>query len=108
MSPAADLESDLGTSKSTSGLLRELQSADGTRCWPLEWRTKRQGSTASSTRESEIISAATALKSEAESEAPPMSELLESALGRPVLHRCLGGNARYIQATAIGYGKERG
>ena len=88
MSPDADLANDLETSKSTSGLWLELQSACGTRCWPLSWRSKRQSSTASSTCEAEVISAATALKAEA----LPMLDLLEQALGRQIKLLCLEDN----------------
>ena len=56
MSPDADLEWDLETAKSTSGFWVEMQSADGERCWPTAWRSKRQGGTASSTCEAEYIS----------------------------------------------------
>ena len=55
---------DLESTKSTSGLWLEPGSEDGKRCWPLSWRSKRQGSTASSTCEAEMISLATALKAE--------------------------------------------
>eukprot|EP00972_Heterocapsa_arctica_P059558 8783674-Heterocapsa_arctica.AAC.1 len=65
MSPDADLQGDMETTKSTSGLWLEVRSADGARCWPLTWRSKRQGSTASSTCEAEYISMANGLKQEA-------------------------------------------
>ena len=101
MSPDADLANDLETSKSTSGLWLELQSACGTRCWPLSWRSKRQGSTASSTCEAEVISAATALKAEA----LPMLDLLEQALGRQIKLLCLEDNTQCIAACNSGYSK---
>lgn len=41
MSPDADLAGDLETAKSTSGLWIEMRSADGKRCWPIAWRSKR-------------------------------------------------------------------
>ena len=56
MSPDADLAGDLETTKSTSGLWIEVLSKDRKRSWPLAWRSKRQGSTASSTCEAETIS----------------------------------------------------
>ena len=99
MSPDADLAGDLETTKSTSGLWLELRSEDGKRCWPLSWRSKRQGSTASSTCEAEMISLATALKAEV----LPMMELLERALARPVKLRCLEDNTQCLQAAEIGY-----
>ena len=65
MSPDADFAGDLETTKSTSELWAEITSADGKRCWPIAWRSKHQGSTASSTCEAEFVSMATALRSEA-------------------------------------------
>ena len=99
MSPDADLAGDLETTKSTSGLWLELQSADGKRAWPLSWRSKRQGSTASSTCEAEVISLATALKAEV----MPMMDLLEQALGRPIRLVCLEDNTQCITAVENGY-----
>ena len=61
MSPNADLAEDMETAKSISGWL-EVRSSCGTRSWPLSWRSKKQGSTASSTCEAEYISMATACK----------------------------------------------
>ena len=99
MSPDADLAGDVESSKSTSGFWLELRSADDKRCWPPAWKSKRQGSTASSTCEAEMISLATALKSEV----LPMLELLEQALGRPVRLRCLEDNTQCIKAAETGY-----
>jgi hypothetical protein len=99
MSPDSDLASDLESTKSTSGLWLELRSEDGKRCWPLAWRSKRQGSTASSTCEAEMIALATALKAEV----LPMMELLEAALGRPIKLVCLEDNTQCIQAAETGY-----
>ena len=98
MSPDADLAEDPESSKSTSGIRLELRSADGKRCLPLAW-SKRQGSTASSTCEVEIISFATSLKAEV----LPMMELLEQALRRPVRLRCLEDNTQCFQAADTGY-----
>ena len=99
MSPDADLAGDLETTKSTSGLWIELQSADGKRCWPIAWRSKRQGSTASSTCEAETISMATALKSEA----LPLLELFSEALNRKVMLECREDNTQCISAVKSGY-----
>ena len=99
MSPDADLNGDMETSKSTSGLWVELRSADGQRSWPLAWRSKRQGSTASSTPEAETISMATGLKSEG----LPMQDLFSVALGRTVHLRCLEDNTTAISAARAGY-----
>ena len=99
MSSDADLAGDLESSKSTSSLWLELRSADDKRCWPLVWKSKRQGFTASSTCEAEMISLATALKSEV----LLMLELLEQALCRPVRLRCLEYNTQCLQAAETGY-----
>ena len=80
----ADLAGDLETTKSTSGFWIEMQSADGKRCWPSAWRSKRQGSTASSTCEAETISRATALNSEE----LPLLGLFSEVLGRTVTLEC--------------------
>ena len=77
----------------------ELQSADGKRCWPIAWRSKRQGSTASSTCEAETISMATALKSEA----LPLLELFSEALNRKVMLECREDNTQCISAVKSGY-----
>ena len=52
MSLDAGLAGDLETTESTSGFWAEMQSADGQRCWPIAWRSKRKGSTAPSACES--------------------------------------------------------
>jgi hypothetical protein len=99
MSPDADLAGDMETARSTSGLWLEMRSEDGERCWPLAWRSKRQGSTASSTCEAEYISMATACKTEA----LPMVDLFSQALGRPVGLTCLEDNTQCIAAVRTGY-----
>ena len=99
MSPDADLNGDMGTSKSTRGLWIELVSEDGLRTWPLVWRSKRQGSTASSTPEAETISMATGLKGEG----LPMQDLFSAALGRTVHLRSLEDNTTAISAARAGY-----
>ena len=99
MSPDADLAGDLETAKSTSGLWIEVQSEDGQRCWPIAWRSKRQGSTASSTCEAEYISMATALKSEA----LPLLDLFTLTLGRSVVLECREDNTQCIAAIKSGY-----
>ena len=65
MSPDADLAGDLETTKSTTGMFLELQPKDGARSWPLSWRTKRQGSTATSTCEAEYVTMSTSARTEA-------------------------------------------
>ena len=88
MSPDADIAGNLETTKSTSGLWIELQSADGKRCWPIAWRSKRLGSTASSTCKAETISMTTALKSEA----LPLLELFSESMNRRVTLECREDN----------------
>ena len=99
MSPDADLAGDMETSKSTSGLWLEVVSSDASRCWPVSWRSKRQGSTASSTCEAEFIALSTALKSEV----LPVLDLFETALRRDVHLDCLEDNTQCISAVQTGY-----
>jgi hypothetical protein len=99
MSPDADLAGDMETTKSTSGLWLEVRSADGERCWPLAWRSKRQGSTASSTCEAEYISLHDGLKKEA----LPMVDMFSQALSRPMGLLCLEDNTQCIAAVKKGY-----
>ena len=99
MSPDADLAGDLETTKSTSSLWIELQSADGRRLWPIAWHSKRQGSTASSISEAETISMATALKSEG----LRLLELFSEALNKKVMLECRAPNNQCISAFKSGY-----
>ena len=99
MSPDADLAGDMETAKSTSGMWLEVRSSCGTRSWPLSWRSKKQGSTASSTCEAEYISMATACKTEG----IPAQLLMEAALRRTVGLRCLEDNTQCIAAVNNGY-----
>ena len=99
MSRDADMAGDCETTKSTSGLRIELQSADGKRCWPIAWRSKRQGSTASSTCEAETISMATALKSEAQ----PLLKLFSKAMKRRVMIECRENNTQRTSAVRTEY-----
>ena len=99
MSPDADLAGDMETSKSTSGLWVEVVSSDATRSWPISWKSKRQGSTASSTCEAEFIALSTALKSEV----LPVIDLFRTALQRDVLLECLEDNTQCITAVETGY-----
>ena len=99
MSPDADLAGDLETAKSTTGMFLELRSRDGARSWPLSWRSKRQGSTATSTCEAEYI----AMSTSSRAEAIPMQIFLESALGRRVDLVCLEDNTQCLGAVKSGY-----
>ena len=99
LSPDADLAGDMETSKSTSGMFLELRSADGTRHWPLSWRSRKQGPTASSTCEAEYISLSTAMKLEG----LPMQDLFSRALGREVTLEAREDNTQCIAAVKNGY-----
>ena len=99
MSPDADLAGDLETAKSTTGMFLELRSRDGARSWPLSWRSKRQGSTATSTCEAEYI----AMSTSARAEAIPMQIFLEAALGRRIDQVCLEDNTLCLGAVKSGY-----
>ena len=67
--------------------------------WPLCWGSKRQGATARSTCEAEMIS----LDSGAFGEGVPMQELFSLILDRPVELQCLQDNASVIQIVHNGY-----
>ena len=99
ISPDADLAGDLETAKSTTGMFLELQSKDGTRFWPLAWRSKRQGSTATSTCEAEYI----AMSTTSRTEAIPMQIFLEQVLRRRVSLVCLEDNTQCLGAVKSGY-----
>ena len=99
ISPDADLAGDMETTKSTSGMFLELRSADGMRTWPLSWRSKKQGSTASSTCEAEYISLSSAMKLEG----LPMQDLFATALGREMTVEAREDNTQCIAAVKNGY-----
>ena len=98
MFPDVDLAGDFETTKSTSGLWVEMQPADGKRCWPIAWRSKRQGNTASSTCEAETIGMTIALKSEA----LLLLGLFNEALGRTVTLEFREDNTQCISAFKTG------
>ena len=98
MSPDADLAGDLEIAKSTTGMFLERQSRDGERAWPLSWRSKRQGSTATSTCEAENI----AISRSARAESTPMKILIEAALERRVGQVCLEDNTQCLGAIKSG------
>ena len=99
MSPGAGLAGDLETAMSTTGMFLELRSRDGARSWPLSWRSKRQGPTATSTCEAEYI----AMLTSSRAEAIPMQIVLEHALGRSVDLVCLEDNTQCLGAVKSGY-----
>ena len=93
-----DLAEDLETTKSTSRLWIELQSADCKRCWPITWHSKLQGSTVSSSCEAETISIATALKSEA----LPLLDIFSEAMNRRIMLEFREDNDQCISAFPNG------
>ena len=99
MLPDADLTGDLDTAKSTTGMFLEPRFKDGARSWPLSWRSKRQGSTATATCEAEY----TAMSTSARAEAIPMQVFLKNALGRRVDLVCLENNTQCLGAVKSGY-----
>ena len=94
--PDAGLAGDLELSKRKSGLCPEMRRVDDKKCWLFAWRSKWQGSTASSTCKVGKINLATPLKSEV----PPMRE---ESLGRLVRLRFLFDNTQCIHVADTGY-----
>ena len=66
--------------------------------WPLCWGSKRQGATARSTCEAEIIS----LDSGVVGEAVPVQDLVDLVLNRPISLVCQQDNASVIQIVHRG------
>ena len=93
----ADHASGSQDTKSTSGMYLTLEGPNS--FWPLCWGSKRQGATARSTCEAEMIS----LDSGAFGEGVPMQELFSLILDRPVELQCLQDNASVIQIVHNGY-----
>ena len=96
--PDANYCGDVEDTKSTSGFLLELQGSDG-RCFPLSWGSKKQGGTARSTQEAEVIS----LDSCVATEVIPAQILLQETLGRKVDARVMEDNSACISAVEKGY-----
>ena len=89
----ADHASGVEDVKSTSGMFLTLE------FWPLCWGSKRQGATARSTCEAEIIRLDPGLFGEG----LPMQDLFETVLNRPVHLVCQQDNASVIQIVHGGY-----
>ena len=96
--PDADLAGALDTTKSTSGGVLYLCGPGGTSV-PLEWFSKKQGSTANSTTEAELTSANKMLR---EHELPQLI-LWESLLGRPLDAYLMEDNMSTIIVIKAGY-----
>jgi hypothetical protein len=93
----ADHASGVHDVKSTSGMYLTLEGPNS--FWPLCWGSKRQGATARSTCEAEMIS----LDSGVFGEGLPMQELFETVLDRPIDLICQQDNASVIQIVHGGY-----
>ena len=93
----ADHASGVEDVKSTSGMFLTLEGPNS--FWPLCWGSKRQGATARSTCEAEIIS----LDSGLFGEGIPMQCLFETILNRPIHLVCQQDNASVIQIVHGGY-----
>ena len=99
--PDADFAGCKRTSRSTSGGWFELGSGkpDGLTSAALEWSSKRQTATATSTTEAEMASAAAILKGAA----VPALELWERLLKRSVTVRLLEDNQATLKVMQSGY-----
>ena len=93
----ADRASGFDDVKSTSGMILALVGPNS--LWPLCWGSKRQGATARSTCDAEMIS----LDSGVFGEGLPTQELFETILNRPVEPFCQQDNASVIQIVHGGY-----
>jgi hypothetical protein len=97
--PDADHSGCLHTGRSTSGNWLELASPSNSSCAALEWSSKRQGATAHSTTEAELISASKLLRESA----LPSQEFWSLLLNRPVLLNLREDNQATIKVIENGY-----
>eukprot|EP00971_Amphidinium_carterae_P068032 1346581-Amphidinium_carterae.3 len=100
----ADLNGDPNDTKSTSEIWCELRSKDSQQCWPISWISKRQGCTAFSTCESEVVSLSHALS--LREEGIPLVQIVSEVLGHDVELTCYEDNSQAIQAVKRGYSKK--
>eukprot|EP00971_Amphidinium_carterae_P126249 2501085-Amphidinium_carterae.1 len=98
----ADLCGDAADTKSTSGVWVELHSPDTGACWPVAWASKRQGASAFSTCESEVVAMSYALREEG----LPLLDLVRSITGKDVKLVCKEDNTQAISAIKRGYSKK--
>ena len=94
--PDADLNSDINTSKSTSGAFIEI-TANG-RSMPLAWWSRKQQCTATHTCEAETVSLAEVIK-----EVIPIQDLFELALNIPINAILKEDNAAALISANKGY-----
>eukprot|EP00971_Amphidinium_carterae_P336445 6472816-Amphidinium_carterae.3 len=97
----ADLAGDVEDTKSTSGAWIELLDESGN-SWPISWLSKKQGSSAFATCESETIALNTALREEG----IPILDLLCAIMGREIRMTCYEDNEQTISAVRRGYSKK--
>eukprot|EP00971_Amphidinium_carterae_P352249 6492506-Amphidinium_carterae.1 len=98
----ADLCGDPTDTKSTSGMWIELKGIKSGKCWPIGWGSKRQGCTAYSTCESEVIAMGTALREEG----IPVQHLASVLTQAHVELECLEDNTQAKGAIERGYSKK--
>ena len=101
----ADLCGDPEDTKSTSGLLIELENPRTGHRWPIAWSVKRQGATAGSTAEAETVAVATAVKHDG----LPLASLLDLMLAgcrRPIGIEARIDNTQALAAVHRGYSKK--
>ena len=96
--PDANYCGDTEDARSTSGFHLEVQGGGG-RCFPIAWGSKKQGGTARSTQEAEIISLDSCLATEL----IPAQVLLQEILHKPVRARMMEDNSACISAVEKGY-----
>eukprot|EP00971_Amphidinium_carterae_P114959 2277115-Amphidinium_carterae.1 len=89
----ADLAGDVEDTKSTSGAWIELLDEHGN-SWPVSWLSKKQGSSAFATCESETIALNTALREEG----IPILDLVCAITGRDIRMVCYEDNEQTISA----------
>ena len=99
----ADLAGDCTDTRSTSGTWIELCFGDGS-CWPITWGSKRQGASAYSTCESEVVALNVAIREEG----LPLHALASEIIGHSLRIRCKEDNTQAIAAVQRGYSKNSG
>ena len=97
----ADWNGDHATTKSTSGLFVELAGVESGNRFPLTWKASHQTATASSSAESETVSASSAIRLTA----LPIQSLLLELLGQLVPIAVRIDNTQAISAIKKGYSK---
>jgi len=101
--PDADWNGDHRTTKSTSGSFLEICTGDEGHRFPISWKSAHQGSTASSSAESETVSLSSALRHSA---FPVQSLLSEMLGGKRVPMEARVDNTQAISAIRSGYSKK--